>query len=83
MRRDGKAVILCLRRPTGAVWGSVLFGGLMIFYLRLRIAFLPDQLYKILPYVVTALVLILTSTRRGRDSQPPASLGLSYFREER
>ncbi|MBQ9347264.1 MAG: ABC transporter permease [Oscillibacter sp.] len=76
-------VIFCLWRPVGAVWGSVLFGGLMILYLRLRIAFLPDQLYKILPYVVTVLVLILTSTRRNRDRQPPASLGLSYFREER
>ena len=76
-------VIFCLWRPMGALWGSMLFGGLMILYLRLQVSFLPDQLYKILPYVVTVLVLVLTSMRRSRDSQPPASLGLAYFREER
>jgi simple sugar transport system permease protein len=28
-------------------------------------------------------VLIITSIRNKRENQPPASLGLSYFREER
>ena len=50
-------VIFCLWRPLGAIWGSVLFGALMILYLRLVIAFIPTQLYKILPYVVTVIVL--------------------------
>ena len=36
-----------------------------------------------LPYVVTIVVLIITSMRNKRESQPPASLGLSYFREDR
>jgi len=36
-----------------------------------------------LPYVVTLLVLIITSMRKKREHQPPQSLGLSYFREER
>ena len=36
-----------------------------------------------LPYVVTILALIITSVRKKRENQPPASLGLSYFREER
>ena len=36
-----------------------------------------------LPYVVTILVLIVVSIRKRRENQPPASLGLSYFREER
>lgn len=76
-------VIFCLWRPVGAIFGSMLFGALMILYLRLQLPFLPDQLYKILPYVVTVLVLILTSTRNSKDKQPPASLGLAYFREER
>ena len=31
----------------------------------------------------TVLVLIVTSVRNKRENQPPASLGLSYFREER
>ena len=76
-------VIFCLWRPMNAIWGSVLFGALMILYLRMPIMIIPDQLYKILPYVVTVLVLILVSIRRKREDQPPASLGNAYFREER
>lgn len=76
-------VIFCLWRPINAIWGSVLFGALMILYLRVQLPFIPDQLYKILPYVVTVIVLIFTSMRNSKDKQPPASLGLPYFREER
>ena len=36
-----------------------------------------------LPYLVTLIVLIITSMRNKRENQPPAALGLSYFREER
>ena len=76
-------VIFCLWRPLNAIWGSVLFGALMILYLRLALPFIPTQLYKILPYVVTVIVLIFTSLRNSKDKQPPNSLGLPYFREER
>ena len=65
------------------MWGSILFGGLLILYLRMPIDLIPDQIYKILPYVVTVIVLVFTSMRNNRDKQPPASLGLAYFREER
>ena len=63
---------------------SFLFGGLYILYI-----FVPSgsmavkELYKMIPYVVTIIVLIITSMRNKRESQPPASLGLPYFREER
>lgn len=76
-------VIFCLWRPMNAVWGSILFGALMILYMRLQLPFIPDQIYKILPYVVTVIVLIFTSMRNSKDKQPPASLGLPYFREDR
>ena len=76
-------VIFCVWRPLNAIWGSVIFGAMMIMYLRVAIPFIPTQLYKILPYVVTVIVLIITSMRNSRDKQPPASLGLNYFREER
>ena len=36
-----------------------------------------------IPYVITILVLIISSMRKSKDNQAPASLGLSYFREER
>lgn len=76
-------VIFCLWSPYRAIWGSILFGGLLILYLRMPIDLIPDQIYKILPYVVTVIVLVFTSMRNNRDKQPPASLGLAYFREER
>ncbi|MEA4955166.1 MAG: ABC transporter permease [Pseudoflavonifractor sp.] len=76
-------VIFCLWSPLRALWGSALFGGLMILYLRLVLPFFPTQLYKILPYVVTVVVLVAVSMRQKRENQPPASLGTAYFREER
>ncbi len=76
-------VIFCLWRPLNAIWGSILFGALMILYVRLQLPIIPDQIYKILPYVVTVIVLIFTSLRNSKDKQPPASLGNAYFREDR
>ena len=76
-------VIFCTWRPLKATWSSILFGALMIMYLRIVVPFFPTELYKILPYVVTIIVLVITSMRNIRDKQPPASLGVNYFREER
>ncbi len=76
-------VIFCMWRPLAAIWGSVLFGGLMILYLYLHLSFMPQDLYMMLPYIVTVIVLILTSLRNKREQQPPEALGLSFFREER
>ena len=75
-------VIFCLWRPGNATWGSALFGALMIMYLRVHLP-IPSELYKILPYVVTVVVLVITSMRRKKENQPPESLGLNYFREDR
>ncbi len=75
-------VIFCLWKPQNALWGSALFGALMILYLRLPLA-IPNEIYKILPYFVTVIVLVVTSLRKKRENQPPASLGLAYFREDR
>lgn len=76
-------VIFCLWRPLNAIWGSALFGGLLILYLRVQIPFIPAQIYKILPYIVTVIVLIITSLRNKKEDQPPMALGLPYFREDR
>ena len=76
-------VIFCLWKPLNAMWGSVLFGGLLILYLRLPISFIPTQIYKVVPYIVTAIVLIVVSLRQRREDQPPQNLGLNYFREDR
>ena len=86
---DGKGwlavalVIFALWRPLRAVWGSVVFGALMIMYMRVTQFPIPTEIYKILPYIVTVVVLITISIRQKRENQPPASLGIAYFREER
>ena len=78
-------VIFTIWRPNVSVLASILFGGCYILYI-----FIPTgtnlaikELYKMLPYVVTLVVLIIVSLRKKREDQPPQSLGLAYFREER
>ena len=78
-------VIFTIWRANVGILSSILFGGLYILYL-----FIPTganlavkELYKMLPYIVTIIVLVLTSMRNKRENQPPESLGVPYFREER
>lgn len=76
-------VIFAIWRPNLAIFASYLFGGLYILfnYINAKMQLLP--IIQMIPYVVTIAALILTSVRKKRENQPPASLGLSYFREER
>ena len=77
-------VIFALWKPTMAIFGSFLFGALCNANNYIRgLGDATQELFKLLPYVVTLLVLIITSMRKKREHQPPQSLGLSYFREER
>ena len=78
-------VIFTIWRPSTSIWASILFGGLYILniYLPTGTQMAVKELYKMLPYVITLVVLIIVSLRKKREDQPPASLGLSYFREER
>ena len=78
-------VIFTIWRPGASIWASILFGGLYILniYLPTGAQMAVKELYKMLPYAITLVVLIIVSLRKKREDQPPASLGLSYFREER
>lgn len=76
-------VIFTLWKPVLAIFGSILFGGLSIAAYVLNGSSTQNELLKLLPYVITVAVLIFISIRNKRENQPPASLGLSYFREER
>lgn len=77
-------VILALWKPINVIWGSILFGGLYILYIYMPgLTRATQELCKMLPYVVTIIVLIMTSKRNKQENQPPASLGEAYFREER
>ena len=79
-------VIFTIWKPDFGILASILFGGLYILYLYIPAGMDHmeyKELYKMIPYVVTLVVLVITSMRSKRENQPPASLGLSYFREER
>lgn len=77
-------VILALWNPTNAIWGSLVFGGLYILYIYMPgLTRATQELCKMLPYVVTIIVLIITSRRNKPENQSPGSLGNAYFREER
>ncbi len=77
-------VIFAVWKPHMSIIGSFLFGGLYIAYNYISgVTFAQKELLKMLPYVVTIIVLIVTSIRNKRENQPPAGLGLNYYREER
>ena len=77
-------VIFATWRPLNAIWGAYLFGLLYWMYLYIPgLTRSSQELFKMLPYIVTIVVLLRVSMRKKREDQPPASLGLSYFREER
>ncbi len=78
-------VIFSIWRPNWAIWESMLFGGLYILYLYIPTGtnFAMKEIYKMLPYLVTIIVLIGISLRNKHENQPPEGLGLPYFREDR
>ena len=71
------------RRISLILVSAILFGALYMAPNFLNLSFSNMQLFKIVPYVVTVIVLIVTSIINKRETQPPTALGLNYFREER
>lgn len=77
-------VIFATWRPNLAILGSFVFGGLYIAYSYISgLGRAAAAIFNMLPYLVTIVVLIFTSMRSRKENQPPQSLGLPYFREER
>lgn len=88
-------VIFANWNPVMAILGTLVFGffnTLQIYSGALAGAFpgglgwlnaVPAQLFKALPFIITAIVLIASSVRKREGSGQPAALGLNYFREER
>ena len=77
-------VIFAIWRPNLGILGSILFGALYILYLYIPgLGRSTQEIFKMLPYVVTIIVLVFSSLRNKRENQPPESLGLPYFREDR
>jgi ABC-type uncharacterized transport system permease subunit len=67
-------VIFAFWRPTRAVFGAYLFGGIMALQLRLQASGtqIPSSLLLMLPYALTVAVLVLASWRRGKTDEPGA-----------
>ncbi|MCD7871878.1 MAG: ABC transporter permease [Clostridiales bacterium] len=85
-------VIFATWKSKNAIWGAYLFGVLYWMYQYIpsnMYGFIPggaraaQEIFKMLPYVVTIFVLVITSLKKSKENRGPASLGLSYFREER
>ena len=77
-------VIFALWKPVLGIFCSFLFGGLYICCILIPgLSSAAKELITMAPYVVTILVLIMTSIKNKRENQPPAHLGLNYFREDR
>ena len=76
-------VIFSLWNSGFAIVGSFVFA---LFYQLPRFIAVSGAMSKIIeliPYFVTIIVLIIVSLFNKRETQPPASLGVSYFREDR
>lgn len=79
-------VIFALWKPLNLLWGSFIFGICYWAYqyvpelLKIKVS---TDLAQMLPYIITIIVLIIVSFRKNKDNLGPASLGITYFREER
>lgn len=81
--------------PVRAIFGAFFFGMLKTLQPwkgNLSSAFpevlgwlnaIPDEFYQMLPFFITAVVLIISCIKKSKKSAEPAAIGLNYFREER
>lgn len=78
-------VIFASWSPLKAVYGSFIFGAFNIlkYYFPKTLITIPTAFYDMLPFVITALVLVITSIRKSKENSQPTSCGINYFREER
>lgn len=78
-------VIFASWNPFKAILGSFIFGAFNIlkFYIPKDIVTIPEAIFDMLPFLVTAIVLIVTSIRKSKENTQPAGCGINYFREER
>lgn len=78
-------VIFVAWNPVKGFFGGVLFGGLSIIGLKFQAMGLGISQYLVdmIPYIATILIVIFSTHKRKKESQPPGDLGNNYFREER
>lgn len=88
-------VIFANWNPAKALLGTFVFGffnTLNVYGGALALAFpkvlgwlsnIPAQLFQALPFIITAIVLVLNSIRKNKNNAQPAAIGIGYYREER
>lgn len=78
-------VIFSTWRPSIAILGSLIFAFLYVlpYSSIIQMDTGTMEIVKMLPYLVTIIILIITSILGKKQVQPPASLGVNYFREDR
>lgn len=75
-------VIFASWKPQMAILGSFLFGALRILKYYMP-TIIPIAFFNMLPFIITAVVLLIASIRGAKGSHIPENLGNNYFREER
>lgn len=75
-------VIFAAWSPNKAVLAALVFGGFSVlkYYVPQVI---PSSVFDMIPFLMTILVLIVTSIRSSKENSQPKSCGVNYFREER
>lgn len=80
-------VIFAAWDPLRALAGALVFGGVNAIQFRLQASgtTIPSSLLNMLPYILTVVVLVLTTWMESFNKRvgAPAALGLPYNREER
>lgn len=77
-------VIFTMWKPVNAIWGAYVFGVLYwLYYYVPGLGRSSQELFKMIPYIVTIIVLVVVSMRKKKENQAPESLGLPYYREQR
>ena len=76
-------VIFTMWKPTLSILGAFVFSLLSTMGTYIPGLGAVKNIIEMSPYVITIVVLIITSIVGNKEIQPPASLGINYFKEER
>ena len=76
-------VIFSMWKPSVCIGASFIFGAAQQIKYYLNLSSAQQQIFSLVPYVLTIVVLILTSVFNHKNTQAPAGLGVTYFREDR
>lgn len=76
-------VIFSIWNPGIAIAGSFIFAALYQLPVFISSTGALGKIIELIPYFVTIVVLIIISLFNKRETQPPAGLGINYFREDR